>query len=156
MWYIRSGALQGVSRAENWEEAFIELFDAYLAQTGRFPDLGILGAASQAGFDFQADNTSFFLSEWALFMAKRIPKMSHEFNSPQEHMASLFEAWPGLDEALKLAESGQSEILEAKVIDAPNSKGDNWVDEWDNVIEVPDDYEWPQDTADGDASLSGS
>lgn len=152
MWYIKSGALQGVSGRDALNEAFIELFDLWVAQTGHFPDLGVLGAASQESFDFAPHNSTFFITEWMLFNGKRIPKMSHEFESPQEHMASLFEKWPELDDALALVEHGQDEVLEADIIDAPNSREDFW----DDIIDVPDDYKWATDNADTDASCSGS
>lgn len=147
MWYVRSGEIQGVSNKKAWNEAFLELFDAYRTQTGHWPDLGVLGAASPEGLNFQAHNTIFFLTEWTLFEAGRIPRMSHEFTDKQEHLSSLFNGLPDLDQALKLSYSRQDAILEA--IDIYDPEG------WDDVIEVPDDYVW-KDHADGDASLSGS
>jgi hypothetical protein len=152
MWYIESGALKAVSYKRTLGEAFIEAFDSYVNTTGHFPDLGVLGAASVQGFDFKPESTIFFITEWALFNAKRIPRMSHDFADVNEHMASLFEDnLPGLEEIKALVSHPQDEILDAEEIDAPNSREDFW----DDTIEVPDDYQWP-DTADADASTLGS
>ena len=150
MWYITSGVLQGVSGKERMAEGFIELYDAWVQSTGHHPDLGVLGAASKDSFSYSPENTFFFLPEWVLFEGKRIPRMSHDFESPQDHMASLFEeGLPDLDTALGIVRSPQDAILDENIIDAPNSREDVWED----VIEVPEDY-W--NNADEDASLLGS
>lgn len=154
MWYVKSGALQGISGKPTWDAAFIELFDAHRAQTGHWPDLGTLGAASNQGFNFNPQNTTFFLTEWTLFANKRIPKMSHGFNNPQEQMVSLFSGLPNLSAALELINHGESEIFDDDLLDAPNSG--TWLDKWPDVIDVPDDHKWPETTADGDASLLGT
>lgn len=152
MWYIESGAIKGVSYEKSLEAGFLELFDAYIKQTGHFPDLGVLGAASTQGFGFTPGNTTFFMTEWALFKAGRIPKMSHGFDSVAEHWESLFEGLPDIDDIKGLVEQRQDAILDAEYIDAPNSREDVW----DNVIEIPDDYKWPDENAGNDASTLGS
>lgn len=138
MWYVKSGQIQGVSNKEILGEAFIELFDVWVKQTGHFPQLGVLGAGCQNEFTFRADNTMFFSPEWTLFAAKRIPRMSIECETPQEFFASLFDTLPPLDVALELVNHAEDEILEADTIDAPNSR-ENF---WDDVIEVPEGYEF--------------
>lgn len=139
MWHITSGEIQGISGKECLHEAFVDLFDAWISQTGHFPDLGVLGVGSEEGFQYTPENTEFFLTEWALFGAKRIPKMSHGFDSPQEQFLSIFNKIPDLDEALEFTKR-QDAILDENSIDAPNSREDEWAD----VIEVPDDYPWAE------------
>ncbi len=153
MWYVQSGAVKGISWQKTLADAFIEVFDNHIKQTGHFPEIGVLGAGSTQGFNFKIDNTVFFITEWALFEAKRIPRMSHEFSSVREHWESLFEDnLPRFDEIKSLVCEHEDAVLDDKFIDAPNSREDFW----DDVIEVPENYEWPEDNADGDASLLGS
>jgi len=139
MWYISSGELRGISGRVHLHEAFLDIFDTWVKQVGRFPDLGVLAAASREGFNFNENNTSFVLTEWLLFQSKRIPRMSHEFPTPQEHFLSLFQKIPDLGDALALT-SRQDAVLDDDTIDAPNSREDVW----DDTIEVPDDYQWPE------------
>ena len=152
MWYVQSGAIKGVSWQRTLQDAFIELFDNHIKQTGHFPELGVLGAASTQGFDFNPENTTFFISEWALFEGKRIPRMSHEFSNVREHWEALFAAdeLPNIANIKAMVYEREDSVLDAETVDAPNSREDFW----DDTIEVPDNYQW--DTADGDASLSGS
>ena len=138
MWYIQSGAIKGVSWKPTLDEAFLELFDNHLKRVGHFPDLGILGAGSTQGFDFKPGSTDFFLTEWMLFNAGRIPRMSHEFETAKEHWESLFEGLPDVDALKGLVEHGQDAILDEDKIDAPNSREDVW----DDVIDVPEGYEF--------------
>lgn len=136
MWYITSGTLQGVSGKEKIHEAFFELYDSWVQQTGRHPDLGILGAASKYGFNYTPANTTFFMPECYLFEDKRIPKMSHDFDSPYDYFASLFDGLPDVEKALTLVTTPQDDILNDGLIDAPNSREDYW----DDTIEVPEEF----------------
>jgi len=139
MWYISSGELKGISGRPHFHEAFLDVFDTWVKQIGHFPDLGILAAGSQDGFEFNENNTIFVLTEWLLFQSKRIPKMSHDFPTPQEHFLSLFQKVPELADALAFTVR-QDAVLDDNEIDAPNSREDVW----DDTIEVPDDYQWPE------------
>lgn len=139
MWYIKSGQLEGISEQESMIDAFVELFDSWIKQTGHFPDLGILGVGSTESFEYTPTGSFFFLTEWLLFETGRIPKMSHGFENAHEHMLSLFdEGLPDAQKAWRIVNAGQDEILSASVIDAPNSREDYW----DDTIDVPENYQF--------------
>jgi len=141
MWFVTSGELKGTSSQPTAGEAFIELFDYWIKAHGHHPNLGVLAAASRQGFDYNILNTTVFSTEWVLFEAKRIPRMSIEFDSMEEYVASLLDGEkPVIEQVLNLAYSEQDAILNETEIDAPNSR----IDYWDDVIEVPDDYKWPE------------
>ena len=141
MWFVTSGEIKGTSSQPTAGEAFIELFDYWIKAHGHYPNLGVLAAVSNEGFDYNIFNTTIFSTEWVLFEAGRIPRKSIEFDTMEEYVASLLESGvPVIDQVLNLAYNEQDAILNETEIDAPNSREDYW----DDVIEVPDDYKWPE------------
>lgn len=153
MWYVQSGEVKGTSWERTLEKAFLEVFDAHVKRTGHFPQIGVLGAGSTQGFEFRLDDTVFFITEWALFEAQRIPRMSHDFSNVKEHWETLFEnELPDQDKLKALVSEREDAVLDDDTIDVPNSREDFW----DDTIEVADDYVWPEKPASGDASALDS